>query len=196
MTIFKNDVLIAEVSKMDLETAQKSLTKIVEARLTATAKAKVARIIMGIEASKFNADVKIAKGRNIPMSTLKALVVSPVYDYIREFIMAALDPRGPYQSREIMLLASQMKSSKAEFITANGIPQVNKNQVGYILTMAGFERCSHYDKTRRMPVKAWKIMHGTKNMTIDDRVQEVLITINANIKEPTTPTYSLLGSYL
>ena len=186
---------------MDVATARVVLRKIVTTKMSEETKGRVARAILGLDQNvKEKKVVKLSKDRTVPYKTMEKLLESPVIEYIDELIMAALDPRGPYQSREIMMLAAQIKGGQAPFITGKGIPQLYKNQVGHILTMAGFERSSHYDKERRMPVKAWKSKHGWKHMTAEQRAVEVRAQMKQELSQtepaPQPQKYSLLGSYL
>lgn len=200
MSIFTAAQMSERIDQLDHETAKQILKKIISMRTSEGLKAKIYRAIAGMEAPyREKQSVKIGKNRTIPFKTMDSLISSPMMDYIEELIMAALDPRGPYQSREIMMLADQLKGGGAPFITANGIPQSYKNQAGHILTMAGFERQSHYDKARRMPVKAWKSAKGWGHMTVAERVNEVLITLQHETKkevESRPEVKGLLGSYL
>jgi hypothetical protein len=202
MSIFSNEHLTEQVDAMDMATAKAVLRKIINIKMSEETKGRVARAILGIDQSvKEKKIVKLAKDRTIPYSTMEKLAESPMIDYVEELVRAALDPRGPYQSREIMMLAAQIKGpGEHPFITAHGIPQAMKNQAGHILTMAGFERQSHYDKERRMPVKAWKSKHGWAKMTVEERVNEVRATLQTELSQtepaPKVQTFSLLGSYL
>jgi hypothetical protein len=202
MSIFSNEHLTEKIDAMDTATAKAVLRKIITIKMSEETRGRVARAVLQMDQSvKEKKIVKLSKERSVPYKTLEKLSESPMIEYTEELIKAALDPRGPYQSREIMLLAAQIKGGSGHpFITGHGIPQDFKNQVGHILTMAGFERTSHYDKERRMPVKAWKSKHGWKNMTVEQRVQEVQATIKHELTQtepaPKVQTFSLLGSYL
>lgn len=203
MTVFNNEYLIERIEQMDLEAARDALSKIVMARMPETARSSIGRILTGLDhVKRDNIKRKISKGREVPLSTLENLYRSPVMNYVEELILAALDPRGPFQSREIMMLASSIKGGHAEYITADGIPQAYKNQAGHILTMAGFERRSHYDKERKIPVKAWKLKHGSRRLTAAELAQEVRVTIRHLLNVPDepfqtpAPTTNLLGGFM
>lgn len=202
MSIFSNEHLTERIEAMDLATAQAVLRKVITIKMSEDAKGRVARAILLMDQTvKEKKIVKISKDRTIPYKTMEKLSESPLIEYVEELIRAALDPRGPYQSREIMMLAAQIKGGNGHpFITASGIPQDYKNQAGHILTMAGFERKSHYDRDRKMPVKAWKSKHGWAKMTVEERVNEVRATLQSELSQtepaPKVQTFSLLGSYL
>lgn len=200
MSIFTEEVLLERIKKMDLATAKAALEKIVRIKIMAElTRGKIGRVIMRLDVEdKKTTTVQLNKERTISTKALEDLSKSVMADYVEEIIMAALDPRGPFQSREIMVLAAQIKGGNAPFITGKGIPQAMKNQAGYILSMAGFERRSHYDRERKMPVKAWQPKHGYTHMTIEQRVSEVRATINYHLGQEHTPKpkLNLLGSFL
>lgn len=203
MSIFTKDSLKEKVEAMDLDTAKTVLKKIIDFPMAESTYGRIARAVMKLDQSvKEKKIVKISKGRTVPYKTLEALTTSPMINYVDELIMAATDPRGPYQSREIMMLAAQIKGGDVPFITSKGIPQQYKNQAGHILTLAGFERVSHYDRERKMPVKAWKSMHGFKSLTNEQRAIEVMATLNMELDQTEevlqapVQKYSLLGSFL
>lgn len=203
MSIIRKETVVRAIEEASAEELREILHRFLNTKMADYAKSRLYRIALNLgqdprEVSK----AKLTKEWSVPVKSLDALAASPMMDYVEELIRAALDPRGPYQSREVMLIAASKKEGHAPFITNHGIPQQYKNQAGYILTMAGFERVSHYDRERKMPLKCWKPKHGTKGMTIEERVQEVHTLLRDHCTNIETPVenkqqpINLLRSFL
>ena len=113
---------------------------------------------------------------------MEKLYQSPLMQFTEAMIRAALQADGPFQTREIMMLAA-LSVPKAYYMTAQGIPKTEKVMAGYILQMAGFEFVSLYDKDRKMPVKVWKSKYGWGQMDAGTRAKEVMIHMQSELKK-------------
>lgn len=173
MSIFTNKQLIDRASGMDRDELIIVVSKIVSLPVSPSMKSNFARIIMGDQEAEARELVTISPDKVVTKRALMNLADSPIMDYLGEFISSALDPRGPFATRDIMLLAAEKKDQKAFYITKNGISQSYKNHVGLLLQMAGFERISHYDRNTRRPIKAWKSIYGWGHMSAEERSLEV-----------------------
>lgn len=173
MSVFSTKQLVDRASEMDRDKLLAVVTRIVNLPVSPTMRSNFAKIIMGEEETEVKELAYVSKNKAITKRALMILSESPMMSYLTELVSAALDPRGPFATRDIMLLAAEKKKEKAFFITKDGISQSYKNQVGLILNMAGFERVSHYDRHTKKPIKAWKSIMGWGTLGVEERVTEV-----------------------
>ena len=186
MSIYPIEQILGETKKKDKDGLVRVIQKILLLPMSKSLRSKYARIIMG-DTSEDVADrmpVMLSESRSIPRQALKTLIKGGMLTYTREIIMAALDPRGPFQSTEILMLAAQIYGQPTTFVTVKGIPQRAKNEAGYILSMAGFERLSHYDREKRTPVKAWLPAKGMEKVSLEDRIAFVESFCRQETKTP------------
>lgn len=195
MTIYTVKQMMEKIATMTDEDMRTALTRMVQLHVSSSTRQQFATVIFGER--ELPPTVFLSDDRPVLRHTLENLASSPMVNYIPEIIQAALDPRGPFQSREILMLADQLKGGKAFYITANGIPQNFKNDAGLVLSMAGFERVSHYDRERKMPVKAWKVKKAWQHFTPEQRVDMVYDTLRheGGAQRP-APVSNILGSFI
>jgi hypothetical protein len=150
-------------------------------------KNRLANIILGNGKSEEEiARIMVNRDRSVPYSGLEKLAASPILNYAEEFIRAALDPSGPHQTREIMMIAASYLPS-ADFLRSGKLTKTDKTLVGYILSIAGFERKSVHNAERHMPLKAWVPMRRPDYLTVDDMVAAVLSTVGTEVTETRAP---------
>jgi hypothetical protein len=200
------DEMLYYIGQLSREEAIEKLIRLIQMPHSPKKRKEIARVVMGTRLSEGAGAprVQIASNRSVQVKAVLKIYESKIINYIDEFIQAALDPRGPFQTREIMMIADQMKGGGAWFITADGIPQADKNMVGHILSMAGFERVSHYDKATGKPIKAWKVAQGWTAYTPAQRGELVrgaiseIVTKHLIRKEDTEvlAVPPLLGKYI
>jgi len=197
MTIYSNKQIIERMDELTHEQLIAKVIRILASQdMSERMRQRIANIMMSDAIQEeLNPKVPIDSHRLVPADKLFTLAHSPMMEYAREIIQAALDPRGPHATREIMLIAATLKGGKAFYIKADGIKQEWKNQVGYILSMAGFERRSVYNKERQMPLKAWKSRAGWTIFDVDQRLAEVETTLGIYASNP-KQLPSLIGKYL
>lgn len=196
MSIYTNNQIMERTNQMDRDDLIRVIRKILSMPVSPTMKSNFARIIMGEKEASARDMSIISKDKIVTKRSLMNVAESPMMNYLDELIAAALDPRGPFATRDIMLIAAEKKDSKAPFITNAGIPQTYKNHVGMILSMAGFERASHYDRTSKKPIKAWKSVYGWGNLSAEDRALEVRNIINRELAEIETKALPTLKDFI
>jgi len=69
---------------------------------------------------------------------------------------------------------------EAPWITKDGIAKKDLVQAGYILSMAGFDRKSHFVKEIGQPVKCWILSHS-KHLSMLERAISVKTIIKTEI---------------
>lgn len=193
------DEILEIVRGIDAEATKEAIMRLLQKPMAKTVRDALSKGLCGVEKKTHPTVCHLTKTRTVAYRAMETLSQSVMMSYVSELITAALYLSGPYQSREIMMIAAELKGG-APFITATGIPQTYKNQAGHILTMAGFERVSHYDRERKMPVKAWKVKRGWADFTIDQRAELVYSTIKQEMEavdRPAAPvTQNTLRSFL
>lgn len=177
------DELLARIHDASRNDLVGMLTLIVRQHVSPGVRHRMTEIIMGTSQDK-TSYANLALDRSIPIGILKDLATSPMMKYLEPIIEAAMHEDGPLQSREVLMLAASIAGeSKPFFITREGIPMKFRTQAGYLLSMAGFERKSHFDQTRRQPVKAWKPRRGD-HFTVKQRVQLVQSIMREYLQQP------------
>lgn len=174
MSIYTMEQLIELVQKMDRAEMEKALTKILRIPVSATMRSHMAKAIVKT-ANTLDETVLVGQDRGVPLRQIMNLVDSPIMDFVSEIIEVAM--QAPYSTHDLLMAVASQRKGKTFYITSGGIPQAVKVQAGLILTMAGFERVSHYDKERDYPVKAWKSKYGYSALTLEMRLVEVEATI-------------------
>lgn len=197
MSIYTIKQLIIEIGKLNEAQAKTALIRIVSTASSPKKRSEYAACILA-KRTDLSPTVYLTDDRPISRVALDGLIGSPMLEYTKEIIEAALDPRGPFQSRDILMLADQIKGGRAFFITANGIPQNYKNEAGLILSMAGFERVSHYSRERKTPIKAWRSRKDFRKTSVEMRMDMVFTALkDAGLEEAPQPKpRNILESYI
>lgn len=183
MSIFTVDKLLERLAQMEDAQAKVVLKKILSKRHSQTEYDLIASAIMGLdEYGRPSYVCTISDNKTISYTLMEKLYHSPLMQFIEPMIKAAMQPDGPFQTREIMMLAA-LSVPKAYYMTPQGIPKTEKVMAGYILQMAGFEFVSLYDKDRKMPVKVWKSKYGWGQLDANTRTKEVLLHMESELKK-------------
>jgi hypothetical protein len=194
MTIYSNEFLLSRIDELtDAETRTMLKRIVTRPGLSKAARSILAATLMA-NPGHIDEQVQIASDRHIPQSRIDALRESDLMDHAHHIIMAAMHPAGPYQTRDILLIAAQEHGGNVPFITSKGISQQAKVLTGYLLSMAGFDRKSVYSRERRMPVKCWVSRHGWKKLTAELRLTEVRITLGST--DAQIPNPPSIGDFL
>lgn len=190
MSIYTVEQILKSIDELDELAMTVALKRIVKLPVSQSMRATFAKIIMGenTEDREEQRQVLLGKDRAVPLSKLKLLAGSDLLEFVPFIIQAALDPHGPFDSRGVLMLAAEKSKKKAYYITEDGISQSVKNEAGMILSMAGFERKSHYDRDSQRPIKAWKIKHGWGQYTLEERIELVYWTIRNETQQAPTQT--------
>jgi hypothetical protein len=183
---YTQDELLAAIHHANHNDLVGMMTMVLKMRLSADARDRLAYIIMGDKKQEAHY-VNLALDRSIPLIALKELAVSPIMQYVQPLIEAAMHEDGPFQSREVMLLAASIAGHKPYYM-GKEIARKDKTLVGYILTMAGLERRSHFDKDRKSPIKAWKPRRGVTKLTVKQRADMVYSIMSEYLKPHTALT--------
>jgi hypothetical protein len=183
MSIYTLDKLQDRVNQMDDGQAKGVIKKILSKRHSQSEFDSIASAIMGLdEYGRPSYVCNITDNKTISHSLMEKLYQSPLMDFTEAMISAALQPDGPFQTREIMMIAA-LSVPKAYYMTTKGIPKTEKVMAGYILQMAGFEFLSIYDKDRKMPVKVWKSKYGWGQLDASTRAKEVMLHMENELKK-------------
>lgn len=182
MSIYSINQLMDKVQKSSEEELRAMLSRILKLRLSETMQIHLARIIMDVEIiDGRKSHCMISQRRVIPYSQMKALNESPIMAHVDHIIAAALVDGGPFNTTDILMRAASVAGGKAFYITATGISKTHKMMAGYILTMAGFERRSHFNRETKQPIKAWKLKGGGPKLSVQQRAELVRSTIRQEL---------------
>lgn len=184
------DEIIKRVEGLDHGDLMIAMNRILRLNFGPIVKREIVKIIFGGTEERPIADITITgTDRAIPAQHLRDLANSELMDKVEPLIKAAMSPRGPFQTRELMLEAVVM-ANKPLFQTHDFKDMKLKTQIGYVLTIAGFERRSHHDQETKRIIKAWKPVRGSSAMNADNRaeqVREVLKEYTGPYKKPSPP---------
>lgn len=174
MKTYTEEDVIAKINEMEPAELRRKSIKVIRKHMPK----HICEDIHGIFMEGISPVAQISEDRSIATREVKELHHSPMMEYADKIIEAALRPEGPFQTRELMLVVGALCDEPPFFMKGGIMSKKHKTQVGYILSMAGFERRSHFDKETKKPVKAWKSKAGLQWMSVTDRMSMVRSTIN------------------
>jgi hypothetical protein len=180
MSIYTKQQLLDTIDQLDELTLRETLRRLVALQTSKTISSKIAAIVLN-RAEEKRQWFELSPSKVISEDSMARLSQSKMKEFTRPIIKAALRNDGPFQSREILMVAA-LEVDKAFYMTESGIEKRYKEQAGHILTLAGFERVSHYCKQRKQPIKAWKLRKDMENFTIEQRVELVYSTLASPVK--------------
>lgn len=170
------------------------MTLIVRMKHSDSSRKRLESIILG-DGRPNSHYANIALDRTVTIGVLKDLAVHPIMKYAQALIESAMEDKGPYQSREVLVNACMYMDEDPYYIT-QGVQRKDLTMAGYILSMAGLERRSHFDKARRMPIKAWKPRRGTGEMNNKQRFEMVKSIIKFQLQPIQSTTIHSLGELI
>jgi hypothetical protein len=191
MSIYSKEQLVKMVENKTHEELQAIVNKIIYKTEAKTAYENLANSIMGVS-PRGKPQILISNKKSVDINSINKIKNSRIMKFIPALIEAALRLDGPFQTREIMMVAA-LSFEGAYYIKNSKIHHGDKVMVGHILIMAGFERISHYDRETKRPVKAWKLRYGQGSTDNSMRAEIVYNTIRtATINNDINETQSKL----
>lgn len=144
-------------------------------KISPAMKSTLYRLVAGMDSNNNDKrPVAISPDRFVKYNELVGLWRSGMVDFTNALIEAALDPQGPHNTKELMLVAGALAGGAPYFMKPDGFEQQDMKHAGFILTMAGFERKSVYKKELGMPLKCWVKRRGYANLGVREREQLVM----------------------
>jgi hypothetical protein len=187
MSIYSKEQLIKMAENKTHEELQAIVNKVIYKTESKTAYNDLANSIMGVS-PRGKPQILISNKKSVDINAIDKIKNSQIMKFIPALIEAATRLDGPFQTREIMMAAA-LSFKDAYYIKNCKIHHGDKVMVGHILTMAGFERISHYDRETKRPVKAWKLRYGQGNTDNNMRAEIVYSTIRqATLTDETQST--------
>lgn len=179
MSIYQVKQLVSKIKTSSREELQLMLERIARLNFSKSMQHSINNIVMN-EAPADASDAQCYAGprRVISYKEMKALSQSYLMDHVQRILQAAADPSGPFQSGDLMTVAAM--GIEAPWITKDGIAKKDLVQAGYILSMAGFDRKSHFVKEIGQPVKCWILSHS-KHLSMLERAISVKTIIKTEI---------------
>lgn len=113
------------------------------------------------------------KNLEIPAMRFLNFANSPTLKYAERIIHIVLDAshvRQYYESREVLMIVSDFDKEKW-FMQKEGLNREARNQIGYVLKLAGFHQASQYRK-ESTPTHTWRKDHGTTGWGLQAHLQE------------------------